>query len=166
MDDVRFPPNTYRGRALTFCYGYTSKGNEKIDVLCEIVQEGWEGQQITWTGYFTPSTEQRTLESLRHMGWEGDDLLELHGIGTKEVDLVIDTEEYNGKRYSRVQWVNAPGISLAGAMSPDAQKAFAARMRAKVLGSAKPAGSSGSSGSSGGGERALKAAAGGGKVPF
>ena len=37
MDDVRFPPNTYRGRALTFCYGYTSKGNEKIDVLCEIV---------------------------------------------------------------------------------------------------------------------------------
>ena len=35
------------------------------------------GNSITYFGFFTDKTMKRTIESLRYIGWEGDDLAEL-----------------------------------------------------------------------------------------
>lgn len=90
------------------------------------------GEQFTWYGFLTEKTEERTLESLRYCGWRGADVFgDLHVSATAEVDLVLETEEWEGKTREKVAWVNRP----RGAAAPvgDAQKAqLAARLRAKL----------------------------------
>ena len=132
----RFPNGIYRAKAISHVLGESkNKGTPQSQVAFELSQEGYEGQRIDWLGYYTEKTEDRTLESLRIAGWTGDDLsaAELPGLGSTEVDLVIENEEWEGKTRSKVQWVNKPGgIALGKPMDDVARKTFAARMRAKI----------------------------------
>lgn len=127
----------YRARAVEWALGKTEKGNRQVAVRFETFDaEDRPGEHITWYGYFTEKTEERTLESLQHCGWEGDDITDLSGIERNEVQLVVEQEEYEGKRRARVQWVNKPGGGGIAIKAPldEAEKAeFARDVRAKVL---------------------------------
>jgi hypothetical protein len=135
----------YRARAIQGALGQASTGKDQVAVEFELLTEGMEGQHITWFGYFTDPTWERTVESLRTCGWQGDDLSDLTGLGSSEVDLVIEQEEYDGKIYARVKWINKPGgMSLKAPMSPERAKQFASEMKGRILslkknGAAKPA---------------------------
>ena len=119
----------------------TKKGTPFLDLYFEVTQGESKGQRVRWTPYITENTAERTLDSLYTCGWTGDDLSEfsdrgLHGLDANEVQIVIGIESYKNetgeeKRAPRVQWVNrAQGyLSEAAEMSPDAAKAFGARMR-------------------------------------
>ena len=62
----------YRGRPVRAALGTSSKGTEQIAVEFELIEPA--GERMTWYGFFTEATTDRTIESLRHCGWQGNDL--------------------------------------------------------------------------------------------
>jgi hypothetical protein len=63
--------------------------------------------------YLTDRTIDRTVKTLRDLGWQGKDWEEelhcnnpLEGV---ECSITGDFEEYNGKSRFKIQWVNASG---------------------------------------------------------
>lgn len=131
------PNGTYLARALGGALGKTNAGKPQVAVEFEILSAEAAGEHITWYGFFSEKTEERTIKSLRLAGWRGDDLSDLSSLGgddAPEVALVIEEETYEGKTRTKVQWVNAPGAGLAmkSEMSPEEAKAFATRMKGRV----------------------------------
>lgn len=123
----------YRARAREWALGESSKGTPQVAVLFDVLDEGAAEKSITWYGYFTEATADRTLESLKHMGFEGDDITILDGLGRNEVSLVVEDEEYEGQTHARVRWVNkAGGLAVKQPLSPDKMRTFAAEMKAKL----------------------------------
>jgi hypothetical protein len=125
---------THRARAKEWALGKSSAGNEQIAVMFEITQGENIGKSITWFGSFSDKAVDRTLDSLRHCGWSGDNFVELLGLDTNEVELVVEAEEYEGKIRDKVRWVNRPArLALREQLDTSALSVFAARMRTKAL---------------------------------
>lgn len=126
---------TYKARAKEWGLGHAGTGAEQVAVLFEFTQGELAGRCITWYGYFSDATVERTLDSLRHCGWDGHDFVNLDGLDRNEVDLVIDEEEgQDGKVYDRVKWVNRPArLALRTQMNHQEATSFAQRMKGKAL---------------------------------
>lgn len=107
-------PGKYPARATAIQFGSSSKGTAQVAVTYEVTDGPAAGNSITWIGFFTDGTTERTIESLQNSGWKGTDLTELDGLeGEKlfaalgnEVSLTIENETYEGKTRPRVRWVN------------------------------------------------------------
>lgn len=92
--------------------GRTSKGKEQI-----VVQfENAEGQHATWYGFFSSAALPYTLERLETCGWDGEadgwNVSKLHRsdkLAGNEVELVIEEEEYDGKKTPKIRWINEVG---------------------------------------------------------
>jgi hypothetical protein len=132
---------TLRAKAISTSLGVADneKASTFIAVGFEAVEE-YAGETITWLGYFTEKTTARTIESLQHMGFQGDDLVQLEDAGADAclellpavVDLVCEPEEYDGKWTLKVQWVNRSGGGRFKAKKPlvgGELKAFAAQLK-------------------------------------
>jgi len=133
----------HKARAVEAALGYTKGGKEQVAVLFEILDGDDAGQQITWYGFFSEKTEERTLEALQHCGWEGADIGNLDGVTKNEVQLVVEMEAGDdGNSYPRVRWVNgaSAGLALKSRMNDGQRAAFAQRMRGKVLATRQAAG--------------------------
>jgi hypothetical protein len=127
---------THRARAQEWSLGMSSTGKEQIGVMFEIAGGPCDGKHITWFGYFTDNTVDRTLESLRHCGWASDNLADLDTLNANEVELVIEDEEYDGKVRPKVKWVNRISrLQMKEQMTPAQVQAFAARLRGKAVAS-------------------------------
>lgn len=125
---------THKARAKEWGLGTSSTGKEQVAVMFVLSEGEHAGKHITWYGYFTDTTVDRTLDSLRHCGWDGDNFVQLEGLDRNEVELVIEPEEYQGKWNDRVKWVNRLStIALKEKMSGDALAAFASKMRGKAV---------------------------------
>lgn len=136
MSERESMAGTHRARATEWQLGISSTGKEQIGVMFELVGGPHDGKHITWFGYFTDNTVDRTLESLRHCGWDSDNLAELDGLAANEVELVVEDEEYEGKVRSKVKWVNRVSrLQMKEQMSPAQVQAFAARLRGKTVAS-------------------------------
>lgn len=127
----------YRAKAKEWTMAEASTGTVMIVVLFDILTEGAEEKSLTWRGYFGEKSTDRTIESLRHMGFEGDDLTQLEGLDRNEVDLTVEDEEYTDaesgevKTSAKVQWVNKPkALSVKKVLEGDSLKSFAAQMKA------------------------------------
>lgn len=62
-------------------FGMTKGGNGKaptkqVAVQFELLEGPAAGARLTWFGYFTEKTWQRTVEALRYCGFKGDDLMD------------------------------------------------------------------------------------------
>jgi hypothetical protein len=128
----------YKARGVEAALGVAKTGTEQIAVLVEVTEGPDAGAQITWYGFFTEKTTERTLESLRHLGWEGDDLTELDGITANVVSIVVEHEEdqRTGEPRARVKWINGPGgLAMKDRMDPGTAKAFAQRMKGAAVAS-------------------------------
>jgi len=103
-------------------------------VLFEITEGPLAGQRITWYGYFTDATIERTLESLEHAGWDGESELSApKGLGSKTCSIVVQHEEYDGKMRAKVAWVNgSAGLALKQALSKEEALSFDKRMKATL----------------------------------
>ena len=127
----------YRAKAKEWTLAESSTDKVMIVVLFDILTEGAAEKSLTWRGFFTEKTTDRTIESLRFMGFEGDDLSQLEGLDRNEVDLTVEDEEYTDKETgevkhsARVQWVNKPkSLAVKKALEGDSLKSFAAQMKA------------------------------------
>lgn len=128
----------YRARAKSWALAEAKTGSVQVAVLFELLTEGMVGQTITWYGFWTDKTWERTVESLKYCGWEGDDPSDLQGLDKNEVDLVVENESYEDEQgitrtRPRVRWVNRPGgLAIAAPLAPDKAKAFAAEFRDRI----------------------------------
>ena len=127
---------TYRAIPVDACLGKTGTGKEPIAIMFELADESRE--RIPWYGYFTDATFDRTIESLRHLGWHGADLSDFalglpEGVDT-EVEIVIDHEaDQEGVDRARVRWINSGrGIAVKERLDEQQARSFSARMRSRV----------------------------------
>jgi hypothetical protein len=143
----------YRGRPVAAALGTANTGTEQIAVQFDFVEPA--GTRLTWYGFFTEAAEQRTIESLRHCGWRGNDLAvfvegqPLPEGFDQEVELVVKHETYNGTTRARIAFVNGGGgLALKNALTADQAKSFAEKMKRRIAafdraaGRAAPAGPS------------------------
>lgn len=123
----------YLARAKDWALSETKNGTEQIAVYFEISTPEADIPAITWFGFFTDKTWERTIESMRICGWTGSDLTKIEGLDANEVELVIEDEEHEGRVRPKVRWVNKPGgIAIKAPLSGDKAKAFAAVMAQKI----------------------------------
>ncbi len=130
-----------RGRTLTL--GEAKTGTPQVAVGFEILDGGGH---ISWHGFLSAAAEQRTIEAIQGMGWEGNDITELPALMdagklSRVVEIVVVNEEYNGKVRPKIKFVNAVG----GRMAPLKGGALAyvqARIKARIgeVGAQPPAG--------------------------
>lgn len=125
----------WKVRGCGWALGTSSKGTEQVGVDLLILEGPSAGAHITYYGYFTDLTFERTVESLRLLGWTGNDLDDLTGIDRQEAIAVIEHEpDEQGEIRDRVRWINGPGgVAMKDKMDPVAAKSFAARMKGKLL---------------------------------
>lgn len=123
---------TFKAKALRFKTDPSSGGTPRVSVEFSVTEGPEAGSTIWWDGWLTDKAQERTCESLMHCGWTGADFETLPGLGTQDVELVCEEEEYQGKKTVKVKWVNDPGrvrqtegASLAS---------YADRMQALALG--------------------------------
>lgn len=129
-------PGTYRAHAVDCALGLTGTGKEQVAVMFEIHDEG--GSRLTWYGYFTDNTFDRTVQSLRHLGWKGNDL-SVFGKGIpedchNEVEVVIEHEaDQEDRLRAKIRWVNSGnGLAVKERMDENAARQFAARMKSRI----------------------------------
>lgn len=108
-------------------------GNMQVGVMLNVMDaDGVVGEQITWYGSLSEKAREFTFRSLRTMGWKGDDISDLSML-TNEVSIVVAREEYNGKTYEKVKFINAPGGSgIRNQLDESEAKAFAASLKSTV----------------------------------
>jgi len=58
---------TFVARGVAVALGLTSAGAPQVAVELTIKDEEFLGETITWFGYFTEKTTERTLETLRNL---------------------------------------------------------------------------------------------------
>jgi len=130
-------PGNYRAKAVRAEIGESRNGTPFAAVTFRLESQD---DTVTWYGYLTEKTTERTLRSLRIAGWKGNDVrtVEADGALPDVVELVIHDEEYNGNVSARVQWVNKP--RKAEGAAPFDKEALARKLAAvaKVTTSEKP----------------------------
>lgn len=126
-------PGRYTARAVEAALGHTSKGTEQVAVLFEVVFDDGSSERITWYGYFTEKTVDRTFESLQLCGCTGEPPFDFDNIGRNEVSIEVRNEaDQDGNMRPRVKWVNklgAAGVALKDRMGEDQAAIFAKKMR-------------------------------------
>lgn len=138
-------PGTYKAQAIDCALATAGNGTEQIAVLFDRIDENEErtGETITWYGYFTDGAIERTVESLRYMGWTGADLMDFaNGLPpTCEnfVEIVVEDEkdDRTGKVRAKVKWVNQRGrgaIAVRSRMDETAAKTFSASLKKRIAG--------------------------------
>lgn len=100
------------------------------------------GESIEWYGSFSETkfetggcVADRTVDALLLMGWDGDDLVVMRGLGSAEVQIVV-VEEPNreGKVFPKVKYINPPGgNSSAKPVEKSELAKLNQAMRGKVL---------------------------------
>jgi len=141
------PDGIYRGVAVTCDFQKSGKqGTDMMAVVCEITQEGnFKGRRLQHEGYFKDDEKsKRCLQTLMSCGWDGNDLLAVTGpvgsnrggFGTREVDLVVQSEEPQPKDdggwypwKNRIAFINEPGSGAIGQSMTEQEKIqFTARL--------------------------------------
>ena len=131
------PEGLYRARATSCTFGETKNGNPQAVVEFQLLDEGpHEGTKISWYGFFTEKTTERTIKSLRIAGctFPNEDITDLAGLGDSEVELDISHDTYNGNTRARVNWVNEiGGAPRVKAMEETSKISFAQRMKGAIV---------------------------------
>lgn len=138
---------TYKARAVSpVVLGKSNnKGTPFIELYFQIIGGENNGGKVRWTTYFTEKTNERSLESLITLGYEGEDIGEfadgeLHGLDANEVDIVVELEQYTNdagesRTTPRVQWVNKSGgyLNTDAAMNESSAQAFGETMKGMLM---------------------------------
>jgi hypothetical protein len=87
------------------------KGTPFIEVMIQTIRgDGNEGEVLPWKGWLTPGAIARTVEQLQLLGARvnGGDFEDLHGLGSKTVNISVSDDPKFGRR---VEFINPPGRS-------------------------------------------------------
>lgn len=132
-------PGRYKAVAVDFDLGVNENtGTDQAAILFAISEgEPCEGETITGYLYFTEKTSERSIQTLRKMGWTGMDVGAITVADLPvEMELVIAEEEYNDQIRTKVQYINGPGEggpALKSRMNDAQRTAFSERMRGLAM---------------------------------
>jgi len=146
------PEGTYEAQAVEVDGSHvrilkTKAGNAQAAAAFKILNAPEDSDQrypLRWTSGFSdtligPEGKKRTVtkmtfESLRAMGFQGDNLEELLTQKLdRKVSVTVRHETYEDKMYAKIGFVNSlNGSSFGNAMSRSELSTFAARMRAQL----------------------------------
>lgn len=131
----------YQARALVADLGVTpTKGTDFVRVVFCIRGGDADGEQVSWDGYFTPNTTERTLAALGYLGctFPNNDVTDLTGVDTNDVQITVEQEPYVGKdgethTAARVRWVDPLGaVRRAPPLDAGAKAAFKQRLQGAI----------------------------------
>ena len=80
----------------------------KINCVCTQPESRQHGKSITWKGYLNSKNIDATEEKLIQIFGNDWTWANINFAG-KEVDVVVEEEEYNGKKQFIARWLNVPG---------------------------------------------------------
>jgi hypothetical protein len=128
-------PGRYAVKALGYEIGKSAvKGTMQVGILLQILEGDHRGKRVPMYLYFTDKTYERSVETLRTLGWKGTDIRKGEGIGTAVAEAVVDWDEKpdpkTGQKRLRVAFINRPGAGGFGmkAMGDDEADLFASRI--------------------------------------
>lgn len=132
----RIEPGFYKGRAIAGSEQYATK-NDKDQIALDLDIPAL-GRALTTFLYFSEAAAPYAVERLRACGWQGDDVSKLVGIDQNEIDVQIKYGFHEGKEQMKVDIATGGGgrIKLENTMDERAKRAFAARMKPLLAGSA------------------------------
>ena len=105
------PEGIYQARCVAIGVETTMSGKDYISADFDITDDNGEAYVVEWRGWLTEKTERKTIEALRLLGWQGDDIyndLAAEGCLRNKVELDVRHEEYKGKVTARVAFINGP----------------------------------------------------------
>jgi hypothetical protein len=105
------PEGTYRATVAETDMGKASTGTRQLGILFEVSRGTFEARRFTWYGFLnTRGNAKRCAEVMQICGYDGRSLRSMLG---NEVEIVLRHEEFNGKLYARVAYVNrVPTLAL------------------------------------------------------
>lgn len=113
----------HRAKVESIGVGRAGTGTEQVEAVLRV-----EDERITWFGYLSDRALVRTIESLRAMGWQGDDISDLRSCEGNECEIVVEDED--GRL--RVRWVNALSSGPRNPLTARDLRELAARLRPAV----------------------------------
>lgn len=119
----------YRARAVAGKeqYGQTQNGNDQIVLEMDLPDIG---QTVSVFLYFSDAAAPHSMKRLRLAGWTGDDLANLVGLGSRECDVVVKYEEYQGEQKMKVEIQSGGTVVLENQFDDKSKKAFGAKFKA------------------------------------
>jgi len=135
------------GRYVATCvnieFAITEKGTAYARLVMRIAPgEQFEGEDVFYYMYFTEKASSRSVETLRILGWTGDNLGEVsHHHIPNVVEIEVKQNEYKGKTSFRIEWINAVGEHgpLPKRMSDEQKTQFGREMMRYTYKAGKPA---------------------------
>lgn len=124
-------------------FGQSPNGTDYLYVLFKLKGGSQDGQSIGAYFYFSEAAQEKAIEGLRNAGctFPGGDVTNLAGLGSKDVSLVVEHEEYEGKTKAKVKWVNkVGGVKEDQVLDQSERSALKSRMRGVLaaMGAAGP----------------------------
>ena len=118
---------THHARALDAAFGVARTGTKQVAVTFEITDGECAGERVTWYGFFTEKTAERTIAALRTCGctFPNSDVTNLEGLAKNLVALkCVEELDGDGNPIVRAAFVNPIPTSGAavGQLMDDAQK--------------------------------------------
>lgn len=131
---MAYKPGKYKARAVRGGMGESRNGTPQIGIEFAYEQDGVE-QKIWWIGFLTEKALKHTLEKLAVVEFTGDDAFPEGAINTtKEVEIVIEEQVYEGKTQYKVAWINEVGGGKFAGLQPGAGKSgFDLRKEMKMV---------------------------------
>ena len=119
-------------------WGKASTGTQQVGMMFEIIDGNYQGTRLPWYGSFTEKSWERTVESLKHCGFQGDNLTKLNEQTLdREVSIKVDhrVNDFGEVVNARVAFVNATAsVGFNDPMSSDELRDFAAKIRDRMAG--------------------------------
>lgn len=115
MSDFKIPAGRHLAKVIDYGLSETKAGDQQVMVKLKL---SGDGSEITWYGSLKEGKAQEiTFDTLqRVLQMQGDDLLALEGGAgsqvlneTKDVEITVAHEEYQGKTQVKVKWINDVG---------------------------------------------------------
>lgn len=128
------PAGKYVAKAIDAALGKAGTGTYQLAVNLQVQEGEHKDKCIIWFGYLSENALPYTVEAMTALGWSGDDVTDLKGITANEVQIVVDSEEYEGRTRSKVQYVNklGGGPIVKERLGADEERALAAKLKGRI----------------------------------
>lgn len=119
-------PGVYRAKPVAHTISEPKEGrDDQLAIRFEFDYEGGR-RDLVWFGSLHENALKHTLNAIENCGFKYGSLVEFlkpDAIDyTREVDIVVEHNTYNGKTSARVKWINRPGGMELKSMAPEAAK--------------------------------------------
>ena len=118
MSDKMHQPGTYTAKVVDFGLMKSKAGLPMAAVMFEYQMKEGGSDRLTWFGSFKDGARKFSIETLVRLGFKGKngaDLVRGNGSGvldqTKDFEIVVANEAYEGKTRSKIKFVNLVGGS-------------------------------------------------------